>query len=346
MNILLTSVGRRRYLVEYFKKALGDDGRVHVMNSSELCPAFTAADVAVVSPFIYDDNYISFLLKYCKENRIDALLSCFDIDLCILAKHKEYFKKIGTTVIVADYDIDIICEDKWKTSVFLEDYGFQSPKTYINLDKALNDLNEGIIQYPVIIKPRWGMGSISIYEADDSEELKLLCNKAKKNIMKTYLKYESSQNIEEAVIIQEKIIGQEYGLDIINDLNGNYVNTCVKKKYAMRSGETDCAITVDNKELRILGEKISKITKHPGNMDVDVFEKDNVYYVLEMNARFGGGYPFTHLAGVDEPKAIIKWLKGEDVDFSLVNPRFGVMGQKDISIIELPVIMENSNEHR
>lgn len=33
MNILLTSAGRRTYLVEYFKKALGGQGKVYASNS-------------------------------------------------------------------------------------------------------------------------------------------------------------------------------------------------------------------------------------------------------------------------------------------------------------------------
>jgi hypothetical protein len=35
VNILLTSVGRRSYLVQYFKDALEGLGKVHVANSSE-----------------------------------------------------------------------------------------------------------------------------------------------------------------------------------------------------------------------------------------------------------------------------------------------------------------------
>ena len=52
VNILLTSVGRRGYLVKYFKEVLGTDGEVHAANSTRLCPAFTYADQTVVTPLI------------------------------------------------------------------------------------------------------------------------------------------------------------------------------------------------------------------------------------------------------------------------------------------------------
>ena len=137
------------------------------------------------------------------------------------------------------------------------------------------------------------------------------------------------------MIIQEKLIGTEYGIDIINDLNGNYQTTICKLKYAMRSGETDCAVTVDNKQLKSLGKIIATQLGHIGNLDCDVFIDRDMVSVLEMNARFGGGYPFSHLAGVNLPKAIITWLTGEQLDVDVLKERIGVLGQKDIKIVRL-----------
>ena len=54
-----------------------------------------------------------------------------------------------------------------------------------------------------------------------------------------------------------------------------------------------------------------------------------------MNARFGGGYPFSHAAGVNLPLAIVKWLKGESVKPELLTADIGVMSQKDIRIVQL-----------
>lgn len=109
MNVMLTSVGRRAYLVKYFKEVLGNDGKVFVCNSDDKSIAFKYADEKVISPLIYDSNYILFLLEYCKENRIDIVISLFDIDLLMLAKHKKQFEKIGTKVIVSDPIIIEVC---------------------------------------------------------------------------------------------------------------------------------------------------------------------------------------------------------------------------------------------
>ena len=335
MNVLITSVGRRSYLVKYFKEALNGEGFVHVSNSSDITPAFNVADYSIVTPLIYDDNYIPFLLRYCKDNNINILISLFDIDLYILALHKKEFEEIGTNVIVSEADFIKICNDKWLTYQYLRDKSFNVPATYLFLEDVVLNINDGNLNYPVVVKPRWGMGSLSIYIANNEEELRIFYNKIKEEIQNSYMRYESKNDLDNSVIIQEMINGQEYGMDIINDLNGNFKNTIVRKKYAMRSGETDCAEIVDSKILSEIGEKLGKITGHIANLDVDVFYDGNKVFILEMNARFGGGYPFSHLSGVNLPLAIVKWCKGEKVNKSILSVENYILGHKDIEIVKL-----------
>lgn len=336
MNILLTSVGRRSYLVKYFKCALGNDGEVHVSNSDDKSPAFKYADKSIVTPLIYKDEYIPFLLEYCKQENIKLVISLFDIDLPILSKNKDKFKKIGVDIIVSDVHVIDKCNDKLATYKFLIENGFNTPKTYIDIDECMKDIREKKINYPLIIKPRFGMGSIGVFEAENKEELDVLYNKTMNSIKNSYLKFNCKEELlNDSVIIQEKIIGEEYGLDVINDLNGAYQNTIVKKKHAMRAGETDCAEIIDNIEMKKIGKLLSERLSHISNLDVDVFYNGREYYILEMNARFGGGYPFTHLSGVDLPSAIIKWVQNEDISENLLTENVGVIGQKDIELIKL-----------
>ena len=127
MNILLTSAGRRGYLVEYFKKALDGRGEVHVGNSTPLSPVFYYADKSVVTPLIYSEEYIPFLLRYCEENGIDAVISLFDVDLYMLAQHRDAFAERGVTVIVSAPEVILTCNDKWKTYCFCREHGFLAP---------------------------------------------------------------------------------------------------------------------------------------------------------------------------------------------------------------------------
>lgn len=335
MNILLTSVGRRTYLVNYFKHALDGIGHVYASNSM-MTYTLTQADGYTLTPAIYDGNYISFLLGYCKEKKISAIISLFDIDLPVLAKNRELFKENGITVLVSDYKVTEICNDKWATYLYLNRLGFPQTKSFINLGEAKQALKQGDITFPLILKPRWGMGSIGIYKACNSEELDVLYRKLHSEIFDTYLRYESDADREACVIIQQKINGQEYGLEILNDLKGNYVTTFAKKKLAMRSGETDIAEIVDASEFVGVSTVISKDLKHIGILDVDCFRTDSGNnIVLEMNCRFGGQYPFTHIAGVDVPQQIVNWLRGQETDMRLLAPKIGTKCCKDLVPVEM-----------
>lgn len=334
MNVLLTSVGRRAYMVKYFKETLGAEGKVHVCNSDNKSIAFKYADKKVISPLIYDENYIPFLLEYCKENRIDILISLFDIDLLILAKHKKEFKKIGTDVIISDPEIIKICNDKWMTYEFLNKNGFNTPKTFLKVNDVIKCIEDGNLLYPIVVKPRYGCGSISVEMAYDEEDLVYLTKKANEKITTSYLKYESAV-ADEKVIYQECLKGQEYGADVINDLNGKMQNVIVRKKIAMRSGETDIAELVDEPIIESVLAKLGKMTEHIANMDCDVFLVGGKPYILEMNARFGGGYPFSHMGGCNLPQAIVNWVEGKAVSKEMVSARVGITGFKEIYITEV-----------
>lgn len=334
MNILLTSVGRRAYMVKYFKEVLGLDGLVHVCNSDNKSIAFKYADKKVISPLIYDDNYIPFLVEYCKENAIDIIISLFDIDLLMLAKYKKEFNKVGTRVIVSDPEIIEICNDKWMTYEFLVKNRFATPKTFLTIEEVKEKIKEGRLAYPIIVKPRYGCGSISVAIAYDEEDLKYLTKKANEDIANSYLKYESAVT-QNKVIYQECLKGQEYGADIINDLEGKTQNIIVRKKIAMRSGETDIAQLVDEPIIEEELKRLGQVTKHIANMDCDVFLVDGKPYVLEMNARFGGGYPFSHMGGCNLPKAIVNWVEDKEVPIDMISAKIGITGFKEIYITEI-----------
>lgn len=301
-------------MIEYFKEAVGEGGKVHAANS-DLTYALQTADHYLLTPPIYDNSYIGTLIDYCKEHKISSIISLFDIDLPVLSCNKEAFAEIGVKVIVSDPEIVNICNDKWKTYKFLTENNLISPSTFISLEAARAAIRVGEVVFPVIIKPRWGMGSIGIFEAENEIELDVFYQKTKNIICKTYLRFESERFIEESVIIQEKINGNEYGLDIFNDLKGDYLTTVPKRKLAMRAGETDIARVIVDSNLADFGKKISGYTRHIGNLDLDFFiTDDNQYYILELNCRFGGQYPFAHLAGVNFPKAITSLITGVKPD--------------------------------
>ncbi|EOD8960625.1 ATP-grasp domain-containing protein, partial [Providencia stuartii] len=137
-------------------------------------------------------------------------------------------------------------------------------------------------------------------------------------------------DLEQSVLIQQYISGKEYGLEIVNDLHSNYITTFCKQKIAMRSGETDQALTIKNETLSKLGESLAKELKHICILDTDCLEQNGQFYVLEMNARFGGQYPFSHLAGVNIPRQIIEWIISGNTLKKYTTLKENVLSCKDI----------------
>ncbi len=334
INVFLSSVGRRTYIVQYFKEALRGVGSLHA-GDARMTYALQQADEQVITPLIYSNEYIPFLLDYCEKHAITAIVPLTDIDLPVLSKHREKFEKIGTRLIISPEKVTHICNDKWQTFCFLRDNGFHTPTSWISIDEALCAIERGELTYPIFMKPRWGMGSIGITKVNSAEEFPIAYRQIARATRETLLKYESAEDFDHAILVQEFLPGDEYGLDIINDLEGNYVNTIVKRKLAMRAGETDVAQIVDVPELKALGERLSATLKHYSNCDVDVFMCDGVPYVLELNCRFGGQYPFSHIAGANLPLQIVHWLQDKSSDIELCSAKVGVTACKDLVPVKI-----------
>lgn len=336
MNILFTCAGRRNYLIRYFKVAIGDSGKIYAADMQLSAPALVDADKAFKVPSIYDEDYIRTLYDICKKENIISIISLNDLELPILASNKKLFEEIGVKLIVSSEEVIKITFDKYETIRFATLLGIPTPKTFLSQKEAISAINNNGISFPLIIKPRWGSASIGIEIVNDLEELELAYQLQIKKLKRTILFEASKQDLDNAILIQEMIKGQEFGVDIINDLSCKYQATIVKKKLAMRAGETDKAITVDNIELKQLGELIGNNLGHIGNLDCDFFYDNGKYYLLEMNSRFGGGYPFSHEAGANVPMAIIKWLKNEEIDLNLFSVKNGEAFSKFDNLMSIP----------
>ncbi len=312
MNILLTCAGRRNYLIDYFRQALSGDGRVMATDASADAPAMQEADQAFVVPNVNDPGYIPSLLDICREHHVGLLVSLNDLELPVLGRERTKFQDIGTYPVVSEPEVIETAFDKARTLEFLHSCNLRGPMTALDLPEAIEKLDAGEMRFPLVVKPRWGTASIGIETVYNREDLDLAFRLAHKRLERTIIAQASTHDRRRAVMIQECLVGEEYGLDVVNDLNGNYVVTWVKKKLAMRAGETDRAITIDNETLRSLGRVLGTRLKHVGNLDCDVFLTQEGPVVLEMNPRFGGGYPFSHEAGANLPAALIAWAEGHD----------------------------------
>lgn len=336
MNILLSCAGRRNYLVNYFKTALHGSGKVVATDMQMNAPALVDADIAVQVSAVYHPEYINQIIKICEDYDIRLLISLNDLELPVIAAQKHRLEEIGVKVVISDVEVIDICFDKWKTTQFLQGIGLKTPKTFITLDSALEAVDKGELAFPVVVKPRWGSASIGIEFPDSKEELLLAYKLLDLRLHKTILANASNADADHAILIQEKINGQEYGMDVLNDFSGEFVKAFPKKKLAMRAGETDKSVSVENKALSDIGKVLGSRLKHIGNLDCDIFETTNGYYILELNPRFGGGYPFTYESGADFAAVFIEWNKGNKDIESFLKFRIGEAYSKYDKLMRVP----------
>jgi carbamoyl-phosphate synthase large subunit len=335
MNILFTCAGRRNYLIQYFKETLGSGGKTIAVDMNISAPALAVADRAHVVPDVYADNYIETVLAICKKEEVSALISLNDLELPVLASARQAFDEIGVRLIVSKEEVIDTCFDKYETIRFCDKINVRCPKTYLDLDQAIQALEAGQLKFPLVVKPRWGSASVGIEFPTNMEELKLAFQLALSKISHSILAEASKQDQEHSVLIQEKINGTEYGLDILNDFSGRTVQVYTKEKLAMRAGETDKSVLRYRPELEEIGFKVGQALGHIANVDCDIFEKDGKYYLLEINPRFGGGYPFSHMSGANYPEAIYAWIEGREYDFSAFRRIFDIPYAKCDTLIKV-----------
>ena len=338
MNILFTCAGRRNYLLDYFRRALGGDGRILAADASDTSPAIQEADEAFQLPYVDHPSYLQELKQICAREKVAAIVSLNDLELPLLALHKEEFLQIGTRVLVSDPDVVDICFDKWRTERFFSRMGIRSPATWLTLEEAGSAIATGALRFPVVVKPRWGTASIGIEFPQDMRELELCHELVRRKLKRTFLAGISATDEHHSVLIQQYLPGNEFGLDIINDLDGGYQTTVVKRKLAMRAGETDKAVVVDDPRLSEIGERIGRELGHIVNLDCDFFEHEGELYGLEMNPRFGGGYPFSQEAGLDLPVAILAWLRNEPAPAGSLTVRFGSQAAKCDRLVHIGTV--------
>jgi carbamoyl-phosphate synthase large subunit len=327
MNILLTCAGRRSYLVAYFKQALAGRGRVLACDCCAGAAALAEADGAFVVPPVDHPGYFRALLALCREHAVGLLLPLNDLELARLAEQAPRFREAGTFPVVATPAVTATCLDKWATFEFLTAAGLPTPETFLSPADARRALERGAIRFPLLIKPRWGSGSIGVEGVEDERELDLAYAWARLRLGRTVLARMSAAS-DAGLVIQECVRGQEYGLDVVNDLEGRYAATFVRRKLAMRAGETDRAETVHDERLERLGRALGERLGHVGTLDCDVMVTERGGHVLDLNPRFGGGYPFSHEAGADLPATLIAWAVGEEPDPAWLRPRPGVVAAK------------------
>lgn len=306
MNILITSAGRQIFLVNAFKDALQGRGKVFASDINSEAPSFTVADESFISPEFTSLDYIPWIKSICLECQIDTIISLNVDDLIVLSEFSDDFAEMNCRLIAGKKENIKRTNDKFKLQDICKEAGLPILET--------NLLNKNYLpktSYPLLAKPRYGKGArgnIVLYNFDEVVKFK-----------------DSIINSNEEFVIQELIEGVEYGFDIINDFQGNYLSLLGRKKISQKNGESFQAISIDPTFWETEAKKLSKSIQHKGTVNFDVIFSKSVGYLIDVNYRFSGDYVFSHFAGANTPQVYVDCFFNKNIPVNTYIPSFDVV---------------------
>ncbi|MGN7469755.1 ATP-grasp domain-containing protein [Brevibacillus sp. SAFN-007a] len=318
MNVLLTSVGRRVKLIEYFVREWGSAGKIIAADCDPTAPALFAAHHRQIVPRIDDPAYVPTLEEICLRYDIKAVLSLIDPELGVLAAHADRFSRLGVQAVVSGTDVVNLCLDKKATCDFLRAHGLSCVPTY-TLEEAKAALASGALAYPVLAKPRMGSASLGLARIENEAELAALAHK------------------QAELIVQPFLQAEEYGVDGYVDLvTGELTALFTRRKIRMRAGETDRSLAIRDERLTSLVTSLVSVLPLRGPFDIDCFLLGEQYVISEINPRFGGGYPHAHESGVNVVAALLRNLRNEASEPNLGDYEAGTIMLKYDQVMLVP----------
>ena len=296
-NVLICSAGRRAKLLEQFKFELGKilpKGKVLATDlNPKMSSACQLADASFQMPRVSAPSYIDKLLKLCVEQQIKIVIPTIDHELITLAANRKRFLEHGIEVVVSDLPLVSECRDKRKTIDLFSRHNTDSPR-WISTPTS-NDL-------PLIAKP---------HDGSCSKSLIIIHNKAE---------LEAAKNITPQLTFFEYLCHQshnEYTVDAYFDKSSQLICMVPRLRIEVRGGEVSKSMTSHCHALEFVRDEYSHLLGARGCLTMQFFVNHETHKVsgIEINPRFGGGFPLTYEAGGNYPKWILEeYLLGKSVE--------------------------------
>ena len=265
-RILLTNAGRKSYLAPLFKASPGCGAVVAVDCDPESAMRDRADHFEAVPSCDEAEAYVEALLAICRAHEIDCVLPLNDRDLAILARARGRFHKQDVLVAGLEPSMVGLVGDKFELAGWMSEKGFAYPRTWLDHPPSDSLPPEGLVE-----KSRHGQGSAGL----------------------AYHAAIPDQPLPPGHVVQERLDGNEYNLDVLRDAYGQVVAVSVKRKLQMVAGSTDRAVSIRSPELSRLGARLADELGVLGSIDVDVIVSRGRAFVIDINPRLGGGFPFT-----------------------------------------------------
>lgn len=286
-NILITSIGRRVSLIKAFQielNTLMPNCLIYVADAKpKLSAACKIAEHYFKVPRLDNPSYIDKLIQKCKSNNIGLIIPTIDTELLLLADNKEKLLSHNIQPVISSIDFIKKCRDKRLIHTF-----FKQRNIATAIEYSKNDY-----EFPLFIKPVDGSRSVDNFVIKSENDF-IDSHFENNNLM--FLEY------------LDHNIYEEYTCDIYYGRDSELKCIVPRKRIEVRDGEVNKGKTEKNILVNFIKKKLSFIEGARGCLTAQFFKnkESNDIYGIEINPRFGGGYPLSYEARANFPKWIIE----------------------------------------
>ena len=298
MNILVTSAGRRVELVRSFQVELKKKFPTSKVYTAEANPEWSSAcrvsDEFFTIPRVDNENYINSILELCIKKEIKIVIPTIDTELLVLSDSKELFLLNNIQIVVSDFDLISKCRDKRLTNILFKDLK-------INIPIAIDKKNPS---FPLFVKPYDGSLSKDIHLINCKEEL---TDSLLDNPKLMFMEYINPKDF------------NEYTIDAYYDKNSDLRCLVPRRRIEIRGGEISKGKTEKLNFYNILKDKLGFIKGAKGCLTIQFFigKVTEEIIGIEINPRFGGGFPLSYASGANYPEYIIlEYMMNEPITFN------------------------------
>jgi carbamoyl-phosphate synthase large subunit len=280
MNVLFLGGGRRFSLAKRF---INEGFQVFSYELTSCVPVSINSTIIKGKPW-GDPLIEQDLINTIKTYNIDIVIPLQDEGIITCAKLKNFYSSSSSpTFLTSELPSAEICFNKKSLEQYATCY---FPEIY-----PIPDLS-----YPKFCKPIFGFSSKNLSVINTLQE---------------------EQNVDFAqFILQKQIFGTEYSVDAYFDPASNFVDAVIRERIRVAGGEVITSKTLYNDDLyqisKLIGEKLKLIGPICFQYIID---KNTKPYLIEINARFGGGSTLSIEAGLDMISLIKKYYFNFNFDY-------------------------------
>lgn len=294
LKVLVSSAGRRVELIQCFRSSAAEMGIPLEVVACDVDPDMSSAcqlaDRAFKVPSCSRPEFIEAVADIARREAVQLVVPTIDPELLPFAQAAADFARHGTRVHVSDESVIHVARDKFETMRLLGAAGVPVPRT-ADLEDVRSKPDDR--PWPRFLKPTGGSASRLISVVEGPADLPLAQS--------------------EPMIVQEFLDGPEFTINMFIDMSGVLKCVVAHQRLRIRAGEVEKGRTVRKQVLTEIAHAIAAAL--PGARGALCFQviddKRSGPKVIEINARFGGGYPLVHYAGATFARWLLEEISGQ-----------------------------------